>query len=269
MLSALDHLEEIAATLRRRNSALMTDIDGTISAVVDDPNDAVVTEGIKTSLKALTERLALVAILTGRPAKEGKRMVGIRDALYFGNHGMERLYRGRVVTEAGGKRVASIIARLIPNLQPKLEPSGVRIEDKGVGISMHYRTAQDPRAAHAVILAVLKQVGIPTELEMAGGKMVVELRPRGGSNKGFIVKRLAREYRLDGIVYLGDDLTDVEAFDSVEKLGGSRPTASIAVLTDETPEPVRRAGYYVEGVEGTAKLLAALVPVLVSATPAP
>ncbi len=92
------------------------------------------------------------------------------------------------------------------------------LEDKGTVISIHYRSSPQPAAARQAILEASKRVLPQDGLIIAEGKMVVEVRPPLAIDKGTVVRDLVREHGLRGIVYLGDDLTDVDAFRAVREL---------------------------------------------------
>lgn len=256
-----DPADLLVAILNRSHPALVLDVDGTLSDIVEDPGSAQVRPAIRDAIRRLTQRLDLVAIVSGRSVLEARRLVRVPEAVYFGNHGAERLARGKVMIAEGGKRLASVLALLLPRLRQKLQPLGVVVEDKGIALSLHYRTAPDPRAAHTAILNALRDTGVPRGLHLHAGKKVIELRPDIG-NKGFVVKRLQKEYQLDGIVYIGDDTTDLDAFRALRELGPDVRSAAVAVESPESPEELKEADFSVAGVDGVEELLTYLAAVM-------
>src|SRR5215207_1528269 len=92
-------VEVVVATslmvLRQTPSALVTDIDGTISGIAPTPAEAMVDPGAKAALGMLMERLATVAVVSGRAPQDGAAMVGLPELTYVGNHGLERIVHGR------------------------------------------------------------------------------------------------------------------------------------------------------------------------------
>src|SRR5215208_1344099 len=80
--------------LRQTPSAVVTDIDGTISAIAPTPAEAMVDPGAKAALALLAERLAAVAVVSGRAPQDGVAMVGLPELTDVGNHGLERITRG-------------------------------------------------------------------------------------------------------------------------------------------------------------------------------
>ena len=215
-------VEEAAAAalrvIRERPSALISDIDGTLSPIVASPEAAIVLPECRRALHALAARLDLVAVISGRTAAEAHRMVGIDDLLYVGNHGLERWdsvhgYRNEAAAFEGEMR------ELRSTLGKELrEAPGVRIEDKGVVLSLHYRAASRPEAARRKILALLDRMLPPGHFAVAEGKMVIEVRPPLALDKGTVVEGLVREHGLRGAVFLGDDVTDVDAVRALRRL---------------------------------------------------
>src|SRR5215212_7850574 len=80
--------------LRQTPSAVVTDIDGTISAIAPTPAEAMVDPGAKAALALLADRLAAVAVVSGRAPQDGVAMVGLPELTYVGNNGLERIERG-------------------------------------------------------------------------------------------------------------------------------------------------------------------------------
>ena len=92
------------AVLRQTPSAVVTDIDGTISAIAPTPAEAMVDPGAKAALgSARRERLAAVAVVSGRAPQDGAAMVGLPELTYVGNHGLERIARGDALDASGGR----------------------------------------------------------------------------------------------------------------------------------------------------------------------
>jgi trehalose 6-phosphate phosphatase len=216
------------AVLRKRPSALISDIDGTLSPIVATPEQAVVLPECRSALKTLTDRLDLVAVISGRTVAEARRMVGLNDLLYIGNHGLERWDRAD-----GYRNEAAAFQDDMRLLRGWLEEAlavlpDVRIEDKGAVLSLHYRGAAQPEAARRKVLEVLGRLLSPGRFIVAEGKMVIEVRPPLNLDKGTIVERLVEERDLHGVVFLGDDLTDVDGMRALKRLR-TEDLASLAI----------------------------------------
>ena len=213
--------EAIAAAtrvLQERPSALISDIDGTLSPIVASPEEAVVMPECRLALHALATRLDLVAVISGRTAAEARRMVGIDDLLYVGNHGLERWdrvegYRDEAAAFKGEMRdLRATLERELRGAQ------GVRIEDKGVILSLHYRGASRPDEVRQQILGLLDSLLAPSRFVVAEGKMVVEVRPPLALDKGTVIEGLVLGRGLRGAVFLGDDVTDVDAMRGLKRM---------------------------------------------------
>ena len=196
---------------------LCLDYDGTISDLVSRPASARPVEGAVAAIKALAarpERVA-VAIVSGRPVAEIRRMTGLGDAvMYSGVHGLEI---------AGGDaqvRVAEAVSRCAPELERVRtwtarnvpQGAGFEVEDKRYSLALHYRNAE--RAAAAELCARFEEfVRAKTpNLRAAHNKMVVEAIPAAAS-KGEALRALCREAGAAFVpVYFGDDRTDEDAF---------------------------------------------------------
>jgi trehalose 6-phosphate phosphatase len=225
-----------ARVLRQRPSALISDIDGTLSPIVASPEEAVVLPECRRALQALAGRLDLVVVISGRAAEEARRMVGVDDLLYVGNHGLERWnavegYRNEAAAFAG--EMQELRATLERDLRATRD---VRIEDKGVIISLHYRGASRPDEVRQQILGLLDSLLAPSRFVVAEGKMVIEVRPPLALDKGTVIEGLVRERGLKGTVFLGDDVTDVDAVLALKRMRECGfATLAIGVAGDDMP----------------------------------
>jgi trehalose 6-phosphate phosphatase len=196
-------------------AGLLTDFDGTLSPIVSDPASARLADGAARALERLAERLAVVAIVTGRAPADARRMTGVDGLLVAGNHGTEWLEPGADVPapspELDGVRASldALLAR-VPALV------GVTIEDKGLSATVHYRTASDPEAARDAVLAALGDGA--HGIELRPGRMSIELRPVGLGDKGSATRAIVDRFGLRGAVVMGDDVTDLDMFAAVEQL---------------------------------------------------
>jgi trehalose 6-phosphate phosphatase len=215
-------LEEAVAAATRvlqdRPSALISDIDGTLSPIVASPEEAVVLPESRRALYALATLLDLVVVISGRTAAEARRMVGLDDLLYVGNHGLERWdpvegYRNEAAAFEG--EMQELRATLERELRATRD---VRIEDKGVILSLHYRGASRPDEVRQQILELLDTLLAPSRFAIAEGKMVIEVRPPLALDKGTVVEGLVLESCLRGAVFLGDDVTDVDAVLALKRM---------------------------------------------------
>ena len=254
---ALDHLGELSHILSAERVGVFSDFDGTLTPIFDDPRDTVLESNIRDLLAVLSEKLDLVAVVSGRGVGFLRGVVGLGGVTYVGNHGLEVWGAGRLESEVNAK----VDRGLLGEVQRGVEGLGIRglyVEDKGMSVAVHYRNAPDPTEARDAVLNMMRSFVETRGLAIKEGKMVVEVGPTAEVNKGTAVGRLVREFGLTGAIVLGDDVTDCDAFDAVHDAGLGRDFRglAVAVVDDETPKAVlQKADYRLEGQGEVEELL--------------
>jgi len=235
---ALAERERLLPVTRRNPFGLITDLDGTISPIAATPEEALVPDVIKGLLQTLSQNAALVAVISGRTARQTKQMVGVPGLTYIGNHGLETMEKEEVRLAPGAEQFLSEISRALDETEGVTRLHGVRIERKGITASIHYRQADDPDVARSAILAAISRSPTAARLKVTEGKRVVELRPPLAINKGATVRALAAQHNLQGLLYLGDDSTDLDAFYALPSLrqGGMKALGIGVVSPENRPE---------------------------------
>jgi trehalose 6-phosphate phosphatase len=260
--------------LRAAPAGLITDIDGTISAIAPTPAEAVVAEAARSALARLAGLVDVVAIVSGRAAVDGAAMVDLPELLYIGNHGMERR-QGETVwahpsAAVAGRAIDAALAEIGAALADTPLADVTIIENKRLTGTVHYRLAADPDAARAALAPLVAAAAARHGLRMTEGRAILELRPDIVVNKGTAIADLARERGLRGAVFLGDDLTDVDGFAALRTLRerGDLAACCVGVVGPETPPAVLAAvDGAVEGVDGCVALLTALADRLAAGEP--
>lgn len=252
---ATDTLRSLVETPR---FGLVTDVDGTISPIVDNPDDARVTSRNRALLEQLGQELPLVAVISGRAAADVHDRVGLPHVLYIGNHGFEQWAIERAEPEAVPEVAVfrPALEKAIDALRPKLIP-GMRLEDKAWTLSLHYRQTDDPDVVAETYRPIVEQVVDEFGLVLSEGRKVFELRPPIHINKGTALSTLAAEYELDALMFVGDDTTDVDAFVEARHMREEDRCRAygVGVLSSSTPDPVlENADVLVEGVLGVESL---------------
>ena len=245
-------------------AAIFCDIDGTLAPIVRRAEEAHVREEASVLLGRLARRYLAVACVSGRPATEARRLVGVGGITYVGSHGAELLEPGAKCPqlipafaswEGRVKRFAS------QRDSPDLRRLRVRIEDKGPIVAFHWRGVPDEDAART------RLEGIAAEAESAGltthwGRKVLEIRPPVPVDKGQAVGDLVARLKPSAALYGGDDATDLDAFDALTALtasGDLDAAVLVGVRSDEGPAGiVERADLVVDGVGGFTRVLTAL-----------
>jgi trehalose 6-phosphate phosphatase len=231
---------EVAGTLDALASArapllVVADFDGTLAVGARDPAVAVIEPVAQRGLRALARVAAErpgrvhVAVLTGRLVADVATRVRVGGVEYLGDHGLEHgtLARGgraeqlRVVTDPAFDAHRHPAAILANGVREELgSPSWLFVERKGPSVAFHVRQADDVAAARAAVVAAIAAVEAREGLVDHGlahyrGRSVVDLRPAGAGGKREAVGRLIERHRPGAIVALGDELSDVDAFEAV------------------------------------------------------
>jgi trehalose 6-phosphate phosphatase len=251
------------ATLKRdpRRAAVLTDVDGTLAPIVARPEEATVPARATELLRRLSDGYGLVACISGRRAGEARRLVGVDGIAYAGNHGLELLLPGEseprfdAALDGRADEAAAFVSELTQEI---LSAAGIRLEDKGPIQSLHWRGAEDERAAQSWaedLAAAAARAG----LEPRWGRKVLELRPPGGGGKDAAVTALLATKDIAAAVYAGDDRTDLDAFRRLRELREEGELAAAVcvgvVSTEGPPELGEKADLRVEGPAGWLALL--------------
>lgn len=262
----------LAALLDRpQQAAVALDFDGTLADIVPDPEAARAHPGATAALGRLVPRLAAAAVITGRPAAVAVRLSGVADApgldhlVVLGHYGAERWDAATRTLHAPEPHPG--IAAVQGELPAALASSGAwngpwtesAIENKGGrALAVHTRRAPEPRTAFDRLRPPLTALAERHGLILEPGRLVLELRPPG-MDKGVALADWVRETGATTVLYAGDDLGDLAAFDAVERL---RDEGLHGVLvcsgSTEVPELATRADLVVEGPAGVVALLEAL-----------
>ena len=262
-----DAIAQAVAPLRADpgRSAILTDVDGTVAPIVERPEDAAVPDPVRALLGELARRYAMVACVSGRPALEARRIVGLDELTYSGNHGFELLLPGDDQPRPdpsldGHDRDAR---EFVDSLSASdLERAGVRVEDKGAIVALHWRGSENEGAAEALAREI-ESAADWKGLVAHRGRKVLEIRPDVPINKGIAVAALIPAKPVDAALYAGDDRTDVDAFDGLRTLQGDgelQTVVCVAIDSEESPpEVAANADLTVPGPEGFLAVLEALV----------
>jgi trehalose 6-phosphate phosphatase len=257
--------EGLAALLADPARALVAlDFDGTLAPVVPRPEDARPAEGAVTALAELAASVGTVAVVTGRAvetvlALSGLGQVpGLEGLVVLGHYGLERWdARARRVLSPEPAAGVEEVRRALPALL-RDAPAGVLVEDKHHSLVVHTRASAEPDAALAVLAPRLRELGERAGLEAVPGRRVLELRPPG-VDKGAALQGLADELAPRAVLFAGDDVGDLPAYDAVAALRRSgTPGLTVASASDEVPELADRADLVVDGPAAVVALLAAL-----------
>ncbi|MEO8477610.1 MAG: trehalose-phosphatase [Actinomycetota bacterium] len=235
-------LEAFAAVEGR--VGILVDFDGSLSPIVARPELAQIREGARDALARLALRYAVVAVVSGRTRRELEDLIGVPGVRLAALYGIED---EAMLPEGLEQRVSEIVSAI----------AGVRVEPKGGSIAAHYRATSDPSDAEARLAELLAPIAAEAGMELIAGKKVLELVPAGRPLKGGAVAAIVAEAELEAVLYAGDDLADLRAFETLDQLADKGiVTVKVAVHGPETPPALTAAADLV--VDGPAGLVGLL-----------
>jgi len=263
MARELRDIEPLANLLTGRPIALFSDIDGTLSPIVDNPEKAKISPRCKELLRALMIEDVLVALITGRPIETARRMTGVEGAVYAADHGLSLWIDGHEEMSDAVREYIELAER-VKRETVAIDTEGVFVEVTGPNVAFHYRLASDEEAARRSIQAALDASRSAQRFQARQGRKLIGLRPRLDIDKGTALTDLTRRFDVAALFCLGDDQTDIDMFRAVGKLrDNGLPAASIAVDSEEVaPELLASADYFVRGVPGVEVFLDQLLKAL-------
>ncbi|HEY2197079.1 MAG TPA: trehalose-phosphatase, partial [Mycobacterium sp.] len=247
--NALASYGQLVGITSARESMLFLDYDGTLSPIVSDPAAATLVDGAAEALERVAA-VCPVAILSGRDLADIRSRVGIPGIWYAGSHGFE--LTGPDGTHHQNEAAAAFIP-LLERAAAELTNGlagipGVRVEHKRFAVALHYREVAPEQIGE--IVSTTHKLGARDGLRVTSGRMLIELRPDIDWDKGTTLAWIRD--RIDPAsdllpIYIGDDLTDEDAFDAVRFDGigivvghdedGDRKTAANFAL--QSPDQVR------------------------------
>jgi trehalose-phosphatase len=210
----------VRLVLAQEPCALCLDIDGTISATAPTVDAAVLLPGMRDLLIAATTVFDLVATISGRAVADQRRMIGVPGVWHVGHHGYEweeldttsGVRRTILLPEAAPylANIESALDEIEVTLSPHLP--GLWMERKGITGGVHWRLAEDHAAAETLAMPVVIRIAHAYSLRVRASKLAVELYSPILADKGIGLDRLIESHGLHGAIYIGDDVSDTDAF---------------------------------------------------------
>jgi len=247
---------KIKNTLSDKFLLFLFDYDGTLTSIKESAPLAV----LPRENKDLINRLLRIpncslAIISGRSLENIKEMVGIKGIIYAGNHGLE-IEGPRIKFESQlSPRLKAVIRHIAEDLTKRLSGiRGVIVEDKGLTISVHYRliAEKDIQEFLSIFTEIIDPYTCRDKIKVNSGKKVYEVKPPVQWDKGKVVLWLiAREQFAAGErkvlpIYIGDDVTDEDAFKALKRKG-------LTIFVGESHSS--NADYYLKDTEEVTRFL--------------
>lgn len=255
----------LSTVLTQQPLGLVLDIDGTLSPIAPTPDEARLYPGVAKSLEQAKEH-AHVAIMTGRAVTDGAAIVNVEGLTYIGTHGLEwcdglpSSHPVHLLAEAQsyiepGKHLLDLAEQ-----QLATEP-GLIVQRKSVGGTLHYRLSPEPEETRQRIFSLLQEPARQVDMHLQEGKMMIEIRVPLSINKGEALRRFVQRFHLQGVIFAGDDRTDLDAFLEIERLcqQGMAAFSIVVEYSDTLPILLEHADMVVQKVEGMAQLLQGVV----------
>ena len=220
---AISNFSQIMETIGGKKPLLILDYDGTLSPIVSDPNKAVLSKEMREALIQLAEIIP-VAVISGRDRADVEQKVALDQLIYAGSHGLDMVGpEGLEIPQKVSDYILDSLKEAAENLQRELkEVKGCIVESKKFAIAVHFRNVAEEEVER-VKDAVIKELHRHQNLKKGTGKMILELKPDIDWHKGRAVNWLFEALNMNkdsGIpLFIGDDITDEDAFASITKEG--------------------------------------------------
>lgn len=216
---------DIWERLKVKEPVFFLDYDGTLTPIVNKPEDAIISEPMKQTLQDVAEKFP-VAIITGRDTKDIKNLLKLDEMIYAGSHGYSISGPDGLEKEhEKAEEIKNVLDKVEKELQDSFKgrTEGVQVERKSYAIAVHYRNAREsdiPIVFEEVDKMIEKFEGFKT----GEGKKVIEIKPDLDWHKGKAVDWLLNTLGLEDMdkylpIFIGDDITDEDAFKTLKDKG--------------------------------------------------
>ena len=252
----------LAIVRQPRQTLVALDFDGTLAPIVDDPDRAVADPDAVAALADVGSLVGTVALVTGRPARTAVQLggfagrAGLESMVVLGQYGVER-WDGATDSYTIPPEPPEVTAagEELPAILASLGLDDARVEHKGRALGVHTRQLADPRGAFNALSDPLRDLAARHGLLLEPGRNVLEIRAPG-SDKGGALRELVAETGARQVVYAGDDLGDLPAFEAVAALRGEGVAGLLVCSASQEEDALRsRADVVVEGPAGVAAWL--------------
>jgi trehalose 6-phosphate phosphatase len=250
-----------------RGTLLALDFDGTLAHIVDDPDLAFGHRHAIDALARIGPLIGQIAIVTGRPVHQVVELggfvarPGLESLIVCGQYGAERW------NASDGPPTPSVVLEpvrraleVLPDWLTSHAAADARVESKGLAVAVHTR-GMGPGVRDALV-SPLSELAARLGLVVELGREVIELRVAGW-DKGRVIEQLVDELAARHVIFAGDDLGDLPAFDAVDRMrAGGIGGLLVCSASDEQSALIDRADLVLDGPEGVAQWLGGLADAL-------
>jgi len=215
-------------------AGVLTDFDGTLSPIVDEPEAARPLPQAVDVLHRLSVRYGRVAVVSGRPAAFLAKRLRLADApglVASGLYGMEYAQGDQVTTDPKAEEWRAVGHEVACEAEEQAPPE-VHVERKGLSVTLHYRTCPEQAVW---VRAWSEAAAARTGLRLHPARMSDELRPPVEIDKGTVVAALAAG--LSAVCFLGDDVGDLPAFAALDRLHDEHAVATLKIVVSSPEAP--------------------------------
>lgn len=242
------------------------DFDGTLSPIVEDPTRAVIHPDAPDALAALAAVVRAVVVITGRPARQVVdlgHLEQLADRLPQGAHLDVMGQYGHERWDSASRRFTSpeppaglqAFRDELPGLLAAQDAADALVEEKGLAVAVHTRRLPRPQETYLRLEEALDDAAERHGLTLEPGRLVLEVRAPG-MHKGLAVQEALEEHAGAGLVFVGDDLGDLQAFEAARRLReGGLPTLLVCSGSEEQEALAALADLVVPGPDGVVLLL--------------
>jgi trehalose 6-phosphate phosphatase len=252
--SAREQFSEISRRVEGKRLAVFLDYDGTLTPIAKRPDQAKLSNAMRAAVEGLA-RLATVAIISGRDLKDVRARVGLDRIFYAGSHGFDIAGPGgQEQAFQAGESFLPDLDRAERELALRVDRiTGAHVERKRFSIAVHYREVPENLLADVKAAVHQTRAHFP-RLRRSSGKKIFELQPDVDWHKGKALQWLLTTLGLDCPdvlpLYIGDDVTDEDAYQSLQGRG-------IGIVVRDEPRPTL-AAYALENPDDVNEFLMAL-----------
>jgi len=246
--SALKKFDQLYRQIEGKRMVVFLDYDGTLTPIVDTPDKAIMHEDMRNAVIKLSQ-CCTVGIISGRDLQDIQHMVKIDSILYAGSHGFDiSSPEDLEIQNQIGEEFLPILDEAEKELSEKLQSiDKIIVERKKFAIAIHYRLVE-PKWIETIEKVVDEVATKHIDLRKAYGKKIFELQPDIDWHKGKALLTLLKALKLDRDdvlpIYIGDDVTDEDAFRALQGRGigivvWSEPYETAASYSLKNPDEVR------------------------------